>query len=392
MIELNSQQLDGIRKGKKWYTTLPKQVFEIAGFAGTGKSTLVDILIKEFGLDLTEVLFTAFVGKAAMILAMKGLPAKTIHATFYDCIDVPKLDKEGNVIIIDGKTVYTKKFRKKKKLPETIKLIVIDEASMVNKQLKDDILSFNIPVIALGDLHQLPPVIGDPVFLIKPDVVLTEIMRQKAGNPIILLATKARMGLWDDIEYGSYGTKCLVCSKKDLLEYKQLLKNANVVICAKNATRDNLNSYIRQEVFGIDSPDLVAGEKMICRQNNWNESLGENIYLINGMIGYVENIDAESYNGRSVNIDFRPEFMADKSFMNLPIDYKYINMPHGMKKNYITYYNKFEFGYAITGHLSQGSQYDKVVVYNERMGDDEFYSKWLYTAITRAIDKLVIAF
>jgi exodeoxyribonuclease-5 len=391
MIELNTQQLEAVKKGKKWFKSLNKQVFEIAGFAGTGKSTIVDIIIKECNLDISEVLFTAFVGKAAMILAMKGLPAKTIHSTFYDCIDVPKKDDKGNVVMIDGRVLFTKKFIKKKKLPDEIKLIVIDEASMVNKQLRDDILSFAVPVIALGDLHQLPPVFGDAVFLVNPDVILTEIMRQKADNPIIHLATLARERRWDEMDYGRYGTKCLVCHKKDLLEYKSLLKNSNVVICGKNATRESLNGYIRKEVYGIESPDLIIGDKLICRQNNWEESLGDNIFLINGMIGFVDDIDVESYNSRSIDIDFRPEFMESKSFTNLTIDYRYLNMPYGLKKTYMTYFNKFEFGYAITCHLSQGSQYNKVLIYNERMGDDEFYSKWLYTAITRAIDKLVIA-
>lgn len=390
MIELNSQQLQAVQKGKKWFSKLHKQVFEIAGYAGTGKSTIVDIIIKECGLDLTEVLFTAFVGKAAMVLAMKGLPAKTIHSTFYDCREVPKLDENKEVIKIDGRIVYTKKFLKKKSLPEGIKLIIIDEAPMVNEYLKKDILSFNIPVIALGDLHQLPPVFGDAVFLENPDVVLTEIMRQKEDNPIVYLATRARLG--QDIDFGKYGSKCLVCHKKDLLEYKSLMRNSDVIICGKNATRDELNKYIRKEVYKIESPDLILGDKLICRQNNWNESLGENIFLINGMVGYVEDIDLESYDSRSMNIDFRPEFMKDKMFTSIPIDYKYLNLPFGLKKNFITHFNKFEFGYAITCHLSQGSQYDKVLVYNEYMGNGEFYSKWIYTAITRAIDKLVVAF
>jgi len=390
-MELNKGQLEGVKKGKKWFRTLNKQVFEIAGFAGTGKSTIVNILMQELGLDLSDVLFTAFVGKAAMVLSMKGIPAKTIHATFYDCIDVPKKDANGNTIIIDGHVVYTKKFRKKKSLPENIKLIVIDEASMVNQQLKDDILSFNIPVIALGDLHQLPPVFGDPVFLVKPDVILTEVMRQKADNPIVYLSTLARTRQWKKLEYGTYGTKCLICHKSDLPRYKSLMKNSNAIICGKNSTREDLNKYIRKEVFGIEGSDIVYGDKLICRQNNWDESIGENIFLINGMIGFVEDIDAESYDGRSLAIDFRPEFMETRAFEGIRIDYKYLNLPHGMKKTYISYYNKFEFGYAITCHLSQGSQYEKVLIYDERMGDDEFYSKWLYTAITRAIDKLVIA-
>ena len=391
MIELNTSQQEALGLGKKWFRSLPKQVFEISGFAGTGKTTIVEALIQELGLDLTEVLFTAFVGKAAMVLSMKGIPAKTIHSTFYDCIEVPKKDENGNIVTRDGRILFVKTFRKKRKLPEQIKLIVVDEASMVNKQLKEDILSFNLPVIALGDLHQLPPVFGDPVFLVEPDVILTEIMRQKEDNPIIHLSMLARERRWKEIRQGTYGKKCLVCKKSDLQMYDSILRNASVVLCGKNATRESLNDHIRTKIYGIGSPTIVRGDKIICRQNNWSQCLLDNIFLINGMIGYVDDIDEESYDGKSIKIDFRPEFLNESKFHDLAVDFKYFRLPFGLKKTYITYYNKFEFGYAITCHLSQGSQYDKVVVYDERMGDDEFYSKWLYTAITRAIDKLVIA-
>ena len=392
MIELNKQQQLAVKLGSSWFETLPKQVFEIAGYAGTGKTTIVNAIIEECGLSLEEVLFTAYVGKAAMVLSMKGIPAKTIHSTFYNVIDVPKEDENGDIVVKDGHVVMTKRFVKKRRLDKKIRLIVVDEASMINSELKKDILSFNIPTIVLGDLHQLPPVFGDPVFLVKPDVTLTEIMRQQEGNPIIHLATMARERKWNEFyKFGAIGTGALICKKNDLIRYDSLLRNANIIICAKNRTREDLNQYVRKEIYGILPEHVTNGDKLICRRNNWGETIGDDIFLVNGMIGFVRDINFETYNKNSIEIEFSPEFMPDRSFKNLVVDFNYFTTPYGLKKNYFSRYNLFDFGYAVTAHLSQGSQYDKVVVYNERMGDDEFYSKWLYTAITRAIHKIVIA-
>ena len=390
IIELTKGQKEAVDKAKHWYNTGYKQVFEIAGYAGTGKSTVVNTLIEELELDKDDVLFTAFVGKATLVLSMKGCKAKTICSTFYDCIDIPMKDENGVTIMVNGKVKYSKKFIKKKSLPVNIKLIVIDEASMLNETYKADILSFDIPIIVLGDLHQLPPVFGDPAFLQNPDIILTEIMRQQESNPIVYLATLARQG--SKLPLGKYLDKCLVCTKREIENEYTLFKGSDIIICGKNATREELNKFIRSEVYGIKSVDLVEGDKLICRQNNWNESINENIFLINGMVGYVVNIDKKSYDGRNLRIDFRPEFLQDNYFVDIDIDYKYINLPYLRKKTYVTYANKFEFGYAITCHLSQGSQYPNVLVYNEYMGDREYYSKWLYTAVTRAIDKLVVAY
>ena len=393
-VELNSDQKEALKKGKRWYRKLPKQIFEIAGYAGTGKTTIVNMIIEACHVDIHVVLFVTLVGKAAMVLARNGLPAKTIHSTFYNCVDVPKTDEDGNIQYQDGKIIYCKRFMKKTSLPKNIKLIIIDEASMVNAKLKADILSFNIPIIALGDLHQLPPVFGDPVFLQHPDAVLETIMRQKADNPIIEIATRARLG--QRIGYGNYGNKVLVAKRDDVMRSKDILKNSNVILCGRNSTRDALNNYIRHDIMGIDTNEITIGDKLICRKNNWEETIGDGIYLINGMVGYVEDIDVESYNGSDICIDFRPEFLENddegkNTFHNIRMDYRYMKLPYGLRANHISYVNRFEFGYAITTHLSQGSQYSNVLVLNERMGDFDFYTRWLYTAVTRAVDKLVIA-
>jgi exodeoxyribonuclease-5 len=92
---------------------------------------------------------------------------------------------------------------------EAIKLIVCDEASMVGAEVAEDMMSFEIPILAMGDPGQLPPVGDKPGFLVgSPDALLTEVHRQAAENPIIHIATMVRKGQRAD--YGDYGNGVLI--------------------------------------------------------------------------------------------------------------------------------------------------------------------------------------
>lgn len=391
-ITPNEQQAEAITKGVKWFKERKKQVFEIAGFAGTGKTTLVRWILDACGISINEGLYVAFVGKAAMVLAMKGLPARTIHSTIYECIDVPKLDKNGDVIYVDGMMLKTKKFIRKQKLPDEIKVIIVDEGSMVDAKLFADLKSFKKPIIVLGDLHQLPPVFGESGCLKNPDVVLTQIMRQAEDNPIIHFATMAREQRWDEFKYGSYQDRVFIVPQEKVLKYENLVKESEVVICGFNRTRSQLNEYIRKNIYNMPDEGIAIGEKLICRENNWERRLTDNVFLINGMIGYVKDIDYESFNKRTLDIDFRPEFIKDRWFQGIPMDWKYLNLDYLTRRNYQSAYDKFEYGYAITCHLAQGSQYDSVLLIVEdlRKGK-EFFSRWFYSSLTRAVNKLIIA-
>ena len=206
-IVLNDQQEECVKKAVQWFNNVSsKQTFEISGPAGSGKTTIVRTIIQELGINIQDVLFVAYVGKAALQLTRSGVNGRTIHSTFYNIEFIPVKDEEGNVIIKNGRLVTRPQFVKKEKIPSNIKLIVIDEAPMVNETFGVDIESFNIPIICLGDLQQLPPVIGGSKYLLRPDYVLTKIMRQAEGNPIIYLSQLAKKGL--PINYGNYGNMC----------------------------------------------------------------------------------------------------------------------------------------------------------------------------------------
>ena len=393
-IELNNGQQQAVKALTKWYKSQYKPTFEISGPAGSGKTTLVYSLIEALDLKLNNVLFVAYTGKATLELSLKKCFAKTIHSAFYDYEEVVKTDEHGKIIYELGLPVKRKQFVKKQYLDPKVKIIVVDEASMIPYKMREDILSFNIPVIALGDLDQLPPIYGNPAFLKEPDVILKEIMRQNKDNPIIYLSDLARKNKY--IHHGKYGNNCYVIKKDEITN--NMLKNVDMVICGKNRTRHELNSHIREYIYKHKTNLPSKGDKIICRRNNWNESIDNGKYpLINGMIGFITDdvsMDKYDYSNNTVSINFRPEFSKNKYFDDLPIDYSYLN-DDSQNKNQLTKYRyssgeKFEYGYAITGHLSQGSQYGSILVYNEYLGGN-IYNKWLYTVLTRPTDFLILA-
>jgi len=288
---------------------------------------------------------------------------------------------------------------------------------------------------------QLPPV-GDNSgvnLLDTPDILLTEIMRQEEGNGIIQLSMLARNG--KQIPYGNYNNDAYVLSKDELTE--KLLLMPDQVICGKNDTRHIFNNHIRK-LLGYTSKIPTKNDKLICTKNNWNEII-EDTPLINGLIGFVNNIDLNliDWVGKRFRFDFKPDF-TDEYFDNIFGDLTaFLNKQDILdelntknifskkidddKEDDLLFFNeeeynnrllqdlyndlnddlereiysfeddrykkkseKFDFGYAITAHKSQGSEFPKVLVYAERMGNNDYYNKWLYTSVTRASKKLVL--
>ena len=393
-IVLNDQQEECVKKAVQWFNKVSsKQTFEISGPAGSGKTTIVRTIIQELGINIQDVLFVAYVGKAALQLTRSGVNGRTIHSTFYNIDFIPVKDEEGNIIIKNGRLVTRPQFVKKEKIPSNIKLIVIDEAPMVNETFGVDIESFNIPIICLGDLQQLPPVIGGSKYLLRPDYVLTKIMRQAEGNPIIYLSQLASRG--EPIPYGKYGDKCYVIPKDKIND--NMLLGADMVLTPTNRSRIKYNKYIREELRHINSELPVPGEKLICRKNNRNRIIGDNVYLVNGMLGYVTDVNKSTYNGKTVDISFTPDFNESLQFHNVRIDYK--TLMDSIQTNNEKYnkgfsmYDMFEFGDVITVHLSQGSQAENVLFISEPFGFDRILQNKLeYTGITRAREGLIYAY
>lgn len=401
--ELNAGQKECLQRLILWWNHKLdyQQVFSISGPAGSGKTFLIRALVDELPkISMNDVLFVAYVGKAALNLSKSGLNASTIHSAIYHAIDVvtERKDKDGNPILSEGRPIkdISVKFVLRSELERDYKLIVVDEAPMVDMKVAKDLLSFGIPVIALGDLNQLPPVIGDPYFLQEPDSILTEVIRQKADSPILALSQHIIRAPYPRLEPGNYKNELYIIKKRDFeAKYMHYLTLADAVICGRNSTRSELNKIIREMYFreqGItEISDMAIGDKLICRKNNWNIQQ-EGIFLINGLIGHITAIHYENVGKKIIPIDFKPDFM-EYPFENVDLNKEFFRGNKFQKEWLKTHHhqgNLFEYGYAITCHLSQGSQYDTVIVYVERMGDIDFYRQWLYTAVTRASRKLLL--
>lgn len=394
-IEFNNDQIYALYKLEDWYNSQDKQVFNLSGAAGTGKTTLIRYLIERLGLEQDEVAFVAYMGKAAMQMCRNGLRAQTIHSLIYDFDKEIEIDEEGHMVLTkSGKPKFKFVFRLKERLPKDYKLIVVDEASMVNREMAKDLLSFDIPIIALGDLNQLPPVFGKPFFLEEPDYILTQVMRQSEDNPIIYLAHQILER--KPLKCNIYGNTLAIIPKSSMTPLN--LKQADIVLTCTNSLRGMVNDTFRQQILSLPRLDFPnVGEKIICRKNNWTEHImNKSIFLTNGISGTIEHCDMESFDTTrsSIDIDFKPDFL-DKSFKNLRIDYDRLFAKLGGEIDPSPQFgpvkNQFEFAYAITVHLSQGSQYPNVLFMLEDFGcDAETYKKLQYTAVTRASKRLTV--
>lgn len=388
MIILNDSQEKVVNAAMYWYKNSSELVFQYTGAAGTGKSVVLNEIIRRLGLSQEEILPMSFTGTAALVMRSKGLySAKTIHSSIYEVYETTKTDEFGQPVMDTyfNKPKIVTRFRKKDNLPG-IKLILIDEASMTPRKMVKDIESFGIKIITCGDLNQLPPVGDDPGFLVDGNVfVLDKIMRQAEQSGIVYLANRAINGL--PIQYGAYND-AFVIDQDQLTE--ELLCKADIVLTCRNNTREKFNQYIRQMFIGENPSFPRHGEPLICRKNNWNIS-SNGINLVNGLRGEVSNFpDVTSYRDKMFYMDLLVN--GSVLFKDIDCDYEYFKANYEAKNKLrnspYSVGNKFELAYAITTHLSQGSQYPSGIFIEEFL-NRAIMRNLIYTGITRFSKTLI---
>ena len=388
-MQLNLQQQIIHDAAVNWFFNQPETLFEISGMAGTGKSVLLYEIVKSLNLKAYEYYPMAYTGAASLVMRKKGFPrAQTIHSTLYEIVEYYDKDNVDLRFNLPKKKIM---FRKRLFLPKEIKLLVVDEAYMVPEDMAKDILSFGIKTIVVGDSHQLPPVNGNPFFLVSNDTYhLTEIMRQAENDPILYIADRADKGL--PIHSGYYSPSVLVIDESEFVP--QMIGLAEVMICGTNKTRDSLNSYVRNLV-GYTGILPYMGERLICRHNNWDISNGD-FPLVNGLAGTLISTP-QGLDEKNKNI-FKINFLADNSsmpFLSLDVNYKYFtgntairNQMRDMYSNSWIQGEFFEYAYALTTHLSQGSEYNHGIYFEEFLRP-QVQRQLNYTAITRFKSSLI---
>jgi len=373
-MEFAPQQDEALKAVSQWLKDGRHPLFRLFGYAGTGKTTLA----RHFAENVDgDVLFAAFTGKAAQVLRSKGASnARTIHSLIYRPRGEEEVSDEET-----GKTSISPMFSINRQSPVAkAALVVVDECSMVDEALGRDLMSFGTPILVLGDPGQLPPVSGGGYFTNQePDYLLTDIHRQARDNPIIHLAMQVREG--KDIGYGEYGA-ARVIGRNEVDQ--TLVLEADQVLVGTNRTRRRYNQRLR-ELKGFTTDYPQSGDKLVCLRNDPAKG------LLNGSLWQVMSSSKETVKP-GINLMIRPEDddmdrgaakikLLKAAFENLEEE-----IPWSTRKRY----DEFDFGYALTVHKAQGSQWNNVVLFDESFAFRDTRERWLYTAITRAAETLTI--
>ncbi len=387
-MPLSREQKDVLRDVAAWLSSGTKQTLTLGGYAGTGKTTVIAalrLLLKKQRPNW-RVAFAAYTGKASQVLAEKLHRTKldlskdsisTLHSLLYEPLSGPADSILG--------------WNRKNTIPYD--LIIVDEASMLTREMWQDVTGFGIPVLAVGDHGQLPP-IGDSFALMKsPELQLTTIHRQAEESPIIHVATLARTEGHIPVDHFGAGVQKYDMTSSDaqllIEELYQSYKTDTLFLTGFNKSRIGINHSIRRTLsLNLETPE--AGDQVICLRNSWQKG------IYNGMMGVLSHIKVASTDSNLYSsYDLTVTDTAGKIlYSGLSVQEQFgaeNTLPLGPKERAIVG-ELFDYGYALTVHKAQGSQARKVVVIEERsqhMSDEE-WSRWLYTAVTRAEEELII--
>ena len=417
MFQLTSGQDEGLHKIRKWYTEskIQNKIFVLSGRAGTGKTTLVKNILDDIVPPRESVHMMTFTGKASSILAEK-IESKDKHApknmrfkvsTIHSFMYKPKMKWDANLKInrIDG-------WEFNNECHVGIDLIIIDESSMIGSDIFTDLMRIPKPKLFIGDNWQLPPIETTrdykSIFEVQLDHELDEIVRQLKDNPIIelskhayergqLIPTDQKIG--ESIFSFSYdkGKKYLDRIKFDLKT------NQYNILCGLNKTRVDLNKYVRSlNEMGDDM--LYSGEKLINIQNTQLAMNGEQFYTVSAFPSshfnsrFYSTVLMKEDNKNSFKTYFPINLLDQANSDSVQTFLSTFNKSKPKDKrdvaNFIDFKNQMtymQYGYAISVHKAQGSEWERVIFVNEAFGwDFDTRRRWLYTAVTRAKDKLMI--
>lgn len=346
-IKLEDEQKEAIVQITKWIKE-DRPITRVAGGAGTGKSLILTYLARifqDFGVG-------AYTGKAASVLRSRGIGrSSTIHSMIYRPIKKP-----------NGKVEFH--LKSKQEIHDEFSGFFIDEGSMISRDIFEELSSFDLPVVYIGDHNQLEPIGSDINLMVEPDIKLEKIHRN-AGE-IAHFAHHLREGKnpWNF----PAEKKVQVAWRKDVKD--EHLKATDQIICAFNKTRVAMNDKVRR-LHGRSGP-LQVGDHIICLRNNRLLGLYNGQQGIAAKVGSKNQLVFQDEDGNDYEVTYDPkQFMAEKT-----------------SDDYNQEICLFDYSHLITTHKSQGSSFDNLIVYAQECSLWDM-RRWNYTAASRAKHSII---
>lgn len=361
-------------------TSTGKQYLTITGYAGTGKTTVL-AYVESYISSLERIpVVLSYTGKAVSVLRSKGIDsASTIHSTIYT---YKWNSAEGKLESFLGEDLDGD-------------FILLDEYSMVDDELFNDIMMMNKPVIIFGDDFQLPPPGGDQKYK-KSDYTLTEVVRQ--SGIIVQYASEVRLNGYLSVMMPGVYTNEFSDERITLTSYSQLM---NVIaesglsptdfqfLCFTNKTRHQYNKFLRDNYIH-KGPLPVNNDKLIATSNDWKAN------IINGYT-YTAMADAELIDINDYEVARCKVVGSLGDVREVDLDYYRLVHPEDplIFEDRPKSVRDFDYAYCMTVHKSQGSEWDNIVIlddynYGLKIKDMNNYNRWLYTAITRGRKNIIL--
>jgi exodeoxyribonuclease-5 len=393
---LSPEQDAGLQAIDEWINDPDRWMFFLAGYAGTGKTTLIQHLINSMN---KKPLCLAPTGKAATVLQRKliGCTVSTVHSALYTPLKqnttrLLELIKEYNAtkdeqIMTDirlekDRLANERPTFSKNQAPSILPgdLIIIDEASMVSNRMMDDLGNTKAKVLFVGDTGQLPPVNDNGYFTYgHPDHMLETVQRQALDNPIIRLSMDIRLNRKIPAKIDETGFTRMHKNEFD----EKSLSNFDQVMAGTNVVRRKVNRMVRRHL-GWQGTWPLAGEKMICLKNQYKFGT----WIINGIqctVVSAAQLHPERFR-MEMDIMYEDGLLSNLPFYPYNIEVHYNDQaeqePYEMRRDLV----EIDYAYCITVHKSQGSEWDRVLLLDDKLMADraDFRRRWLYTAVTRA--------
>lgn len=419
-----------------------KPVFQLKGYAGTGKTTIISTLVKVLPSFNLKFVLLAPTGRAAKVMSnYTKKVAFTIHKKIYKQIADPRT----GLLKFERQRNYHKKT-----------VFIVDETSMLSendefgeKGLLADLIDYVFEkktnkLILIGDKAQLPPVhetisaaleksfLEQKYKLDVTDFELTEVMRQELKSGILYNATSIRKDIFKEnfkIRLSVKGFKDIFRMPSDRLDdglryaYHKYGTENTIIICRSNKRSNQYNNLIRRQIHYFDD-EINAGDILMVVRNNYFYRETPAGFVANGDFMEVTKIKSfqEMYGFRFADVTVRfVDYQNDhKMDVKIMLDTLHSNQAslsqeenqklyEAVMHDYLDYSEKernealrfdlylnalqVKFAYALTCHKSQGGQWKVAIVdqgfLNEEMINHD-YLRWLYTALTRSTHELYL--